>query len=197
MANTRRESTAHPRSENTSDAAGLGPIPALGFGPHISTAVHAIRQATTTAPLPIRDPWISRVGNAVDTAFALLSEGHGATVSVTDGNMAGRKLYAVSIYPERTLKLKAPPNWQQIFAYALKNVAVLLMPHRALGIWYNKPQKRYELDIVVCVANLTEALTLGFRYEQFFIYDLDAGQDIPVPRPSPEIEASCAGGRHA
>jgi hypothetical protein len=101
MANTRRESTASYRSEDIADSAGSHPVPALGFSPHLFTAVDAICQEPTSVPLPVREPMISRIGDAVDAAFALHARANGATVSVIDGNMAGRKLYAVSINPER------------------------------------------------------------------------------------------------
>ena len=197
MANTRRESTAQLRSEDIFDAAGSSPIPALGFGPHISTAVHTIRQATTSVPLPLRDPWVSRVGDAVDTAIALLFDGRGATVSVMYGNMAGRKLYAVSIYPERTLKLKAPPDLRQLFAYALKNVVELLKPGRALGIWYNGPKARYEIDIVVCCADRAAAITLAKRYRQSCIYDLATRQEIHLRRLALPSQPAYVGGHDA
>ena len=197
MANTLRESTARLRSEDAIDAAGSGPIPALGFGPHLSTAVHAIRQATTAVPLPVRNPWIYRVGDAVDTAIALLFDGPGATVSVMDGNMAGRKLYAVSIYPERTVTLKTPPSWRQLWVYALKNVAELLKPRRALGIWHNKSKRRYELDIVVCCADRVAAIALAKRYRQSCIYDLAARQEIHLRRLALPSQPAYVGGHDA
>lgn len=185
------------RSENAPHTAGSRPIPALGFGPHISNAADAIVQATTIVPLPVRDPWISRIGDAVDTALAWYSKNGGATVSVMDGNMAGRKLYAVSIYPERTITLKVPPDWRQLFVYALKNVAELLKPGRALGIWYNRPKGRYELDIVVCCHDLAVAITLGQRSRQSCVYDLAVGREIHIGRQARPLPPAHAGGRNA
>jgi len=185
MASTRRESTARLRSEENSDAAGSLPIPALGFGPHLSTPVPTTSQGRSRSALPIREPWVRRVGDAVDIAIALLFDGPGATVSVTDGNMAGRNLYAVSIYPERTFTLNAPPTRRQLFAYAHKNVVELLKPGRALGIWHNVPQKRYELDIVLCIPDLAAAIVLGYRHRQSCIYDLAVGQEIHLSRHAP------------
>jgi hypothetical protein len=146
-------------------------------------------------PLPIRNPWVSWVGGAVDTAFALCSKGGGATVSVIDGNMAGRKLYAVSIYPELTLEVKAFPDWRLLFAYALENVAELLKPERALGIWHNRP--KYELDIVVCCPDLAVAIALGQRFNQSCIYNLAAGCEIHISRPASPLRLARAGGVNA
>jgi hypothetical protein len=195
MANTRRESTAHQRSEKASDSAGSQPIPALGSGPHLSNAAEAICQETPSVPLPVREPMISRIGDAVDAAFALHTRAKGATVSVTDGNMAGRKLYAVSINPERTIELKNPPSWRQLFAYALTNVAELLKPGRALGTWYDKSNGgRHVLDIVVCCPDPRVAMALGQCFQQTAIYDLAVGQEIQLGRPIYLSGSRSAGG---
>jgi hypothetical protein len=197
MATTRRESTAHPRSENASNTAGLRLVPALGFGPHISNAADVICQETTFVPLPVRNPWVSWIGDAVDTALALHSKGGGATVSVLDGNMAGQKLYAVSIHPELTLELKHFPNWRLVFAYALENAAALLKPERALGLWYDREKEQHVLDFVVCCPDLRVAMLLGQRYHQSSIFDLAAGREIQINRPARPLRLVHAGGRNA
>lgn len=197
MANTRRESTAHRRSENATHTAGSSPVPALDFGPHISNAVDAICQAATIVPLPVRDPWISRILDAVNTALELHSKDGGATVSVMDGNMAGRKLYAVSIYPECTVTFKGPLIWGLLYAFARKNVAELLKPGRAIGTWYNRPKKRLEIDIVVCCPDLAVAIALGERSHQSCVYDLAARREIHLSRPARPLRPAHAGGRNA
>lgn len=195
MVNTLRESTAHQRSENASDSAGSHPVPALGSGPHLSNAVEVICQETPSVPLPVREPMISRIGDAVDAAFALHTTANGATVSVVDGNMAGRKLYAVSINPERTIELKTPPSWRQLFAYALTNIAELLKPGRALGTWHeDKPKGRHVLDVVVCCPSRIVAIALGQRFHQTAIYDLAVGREIQIGRPSRQSGFRSAGG---
>jgi hypothetical protein len=195
MANTRRESTVHPRSENATDTAGSGPISALGFDPNIHTAVPAIRQEVSRAALPIRKQVISLIAKAVDIAFALHNKTNGSTVSLLHGDMARRKLFSVSIYPKHTIELRNPPSWQQIFEFALENWELLLKPRHALGTWLNEGV--HVLDIVVYTPDLAEALTLGLRFNQLSIYDLEVLQVIPVPRPYQEIEASGVEGSHA
>jgi hypothetical protein len=188
MANTRRESTALQRSENTSHSSESLQTTALGLGPHLSNSLDSIRQGATPV-LPVQAPWISRIGAAVDTALALYSKpgSTGATVSLFDGNMAGRKLYAVSIYPKRTLILKTPPDKRVFFAYALENLARLRKPGHALGIWNNQTKARHELDVVVCCRELAEAIALGRRAGQLCIYNLETGKEIYID----------AGGRNA
>jgi hypothetical protein len=198
MANTRRESTASYRSEDIADSAGSTLIPALGSGPHLSTAIAAICQEATSVPLPIREPMISRVADATDLAFALHTRtigSTGSTVSVIDGNMAGRKLYAVCINPERTIELEYPPSWRQLFAYALTNVDVLLKPGRALGTWVN-PKGRHVLDIVVCCPDRAVAIALGQSARQFSIFSLFAGREIQIERACPLLRGN-SGGRNA
>jgi hypothetical protein len=195
MANTHRESTVHQRSENASHAAGSRPVPALGFGPHISNAVDAICQAGNMVTLPARGPLISRIAEAAKTVFALHTESNGATVSVIDGNMAGRKLYAVSMYPELTYELKAPPSRRLLLAYALTNMAVLVQPGRALGTWFNKP-KGHVLDLVMCCPDRAVAIALGRRFHQSCIYDLAAGREIHISRPARPLRPAHARGRN-
>jgi hypothetical protein len=130
----------------------------------------------------------------VDIAFALHTRTNGSTVSVIDGNMAGRKLFAVSTYPARTIELSDPPSWQQLFAFALASWELLLKPRHALGTWFNG--RVHVLDIVVCTSDRAEALTLGSVFHQRSIYSLEARQEISVPRPSRKVEASGGKGSH-
>ena len=185
MPSTLRESTALRGGENHSDSAGLITIPAMGFGPHHSTSVDAILQGLNHLRLSVREPTNSRVAVAVDTALALHTRpgSTGSTVSVIDGNMAGRQLYAVSIDPERTIELETPPSWRQLFAYALTNLDTLMKPGRALGTWIN-PKGRHVLDVVVCCPIRAVAIAHAQRFRQFSIFDLATSREIQLGRPS-------------
>ena len=184
MANTLRESTESYRSGNASDSAGPRPLPALDFRPNTSTSVQTICQSSPAVPLPILEPMISRIGDAVDIALESHTTTNGATVSVTQGNMAGRKLFAVSIYPELTLELKMPPSRWLLFAYALANVDKLLKPGRAIGLWSDRPG-RHVVDIVFCCPDLTVAISLGRCFQQKCIYSLAVGFEIQLDRHRP------------
>lgn len=184
MANTRRESTAFHRSEDATDAAGSGPIPALGFGPHLSTADHAIRQETSRAVLPLRDPAISLIVRAVDTAFALHNKKDGATVSLPYGDMAGRKFFAVSTYPARTIKLWERPTWEQLFDFAKANLELLLKPNHAIGTWYDGWECVHVFDVVLLVADRDAALETALRFGQKAIFNLASRREISVLRPN-------------
>ena len=197
MANTLRESTARLRSENPINTAGSVPIPALGFGPHLSTALPAIRQECDRSALPIADPTISLIVSAVDTAFALHNKANGSTVSVALGDMARRKLFAVSPYRERTIELWERPTWQEIFDFALANRELLLKPRHALGTWFNDKELVHVLDIAVWCTDRAAAIALAKRNRQSCIYDLATCQEIRLRRLALPSQQSYLGGRDA
>jgi hypothetical protein len=184
MANTLRESTAHPHSENASDTAGSRPVPALGSGPHLSTANLAVCQEFNHLRLPIREPMISCIASAVDMAYDSHSKTHGSTVSLIHGNMVGQKLFSVSIYPERTVELWTPPTWQQLFSFALANTDLLLKPAHALGSFFDDWTLEHVIDVVVLTSDRDAALALGLAARQLSIYDLLVRRVIDVRSPS-------------
>lgn len=184
MANTLRESTASYRSENAIESAGLGPIPALGFGPHHSTSVDAFLQELNHLKLPIREPMISCIGSVADISYDSHSKTHGSTVSLIHGNMVGQKLFSVSIYPERTVELWTPPTWQQLFSFALANTDLLLKPAHALGSFFDDWTLEHVIDVVVLTSDRDAALALGLAARQLSIYDLLVRRVIDVRSPS-------------
>ena len=190
MASTLREFTVHRRSENASDAAGSSRIPALGFGPHNSTAVDAVCQEFNHLKLPICKPMLSCIASAVEIAFNSHSKTQGSTVSLIYGNMVGQKLYSVSIYPERTIEVWPPPSWHQFLTFAMANAELLLKPAHALGTWFNDLTLEHVLDVVVLSSDRDAAVSLGLRSGQLSIYDLEARREIAIPRRSLEPVAT-------
>lgn len=195
MANTRHDSTASSRSEELLLPDGPDKP---GCAPRFCTPTESACQETAALPLPLADALLSSVRKAVATALEALSRPDGATVSLRDGNLAGQQLFAVAVYPERTVKLKAPPTGQELLAFVIANLGILLRPGHALGIWFNKAKGVHELDIAFCTSDLEVALRLAARFGQSAIYDLAAGCDIPVqvPQlagPEPLLESTHAG----
>jgi hypothetical protein len=184
MANTRRESTTRARSENASDSAGWRPVPALGFGLHLFTPVHAVCQEFNHLRLPIREPMISCIAGAVDIAYDSHAKTNGSTVSLSHGNMVGQKLFAVSPYPDRTVELPTRPTWQQLFSFALANADLLLKPAHALGSCFNEWKLKHELDVVVLSSDRDAALARGLRAGQRSIFNLEERREIAVPSPT-------------
>jgi hypothetical protein len=113
----------------------------------------------------------------VDSASALHASAGGSTVSLTDGDLLGRKLFAVSIYPERSVELITPPTWQNIFAFALLNLDLLTKPRHAFGSWINLS---HVLDVVICLPRVRTALELGRIFNERSIYDLETAQETMV-----------------
>ncbi len=97
--------------------------------------------------------------------------------------MVGRKLFAVSIYPERTIELTVQPSWRQLFVFVLANLDLLLQPDRALGTWFDDLRGVHVLDVVICVSDRDTALDLGLRFHQRSIFDLAASHAIRIGEP--------------
>jgi hypothetical protein len=177
MANARRETTAFSQGNGRPDS-----VFASGNRPRQLTPPHSACQADSKHPpsaLEAVVPWIAK---AAGTAFAVhAATGEGSTVSVSEGNLAGLPLFAVSIYPGRTIDLAARPIWEIIFAFGLVNADLLFRPHHALGTWFDPTRKLHVLDVVVCPSSLNKAIRLGIRHRQKAIYDLKNGEAIALP----------------
>jgi hypothetical protein len=182
MADTLRKPTASFRSAEHGNASEpLATIHTLDdLGPFSSTAATRTCQESAHRLL-ICEPVISQIGDAVDIVFQSHLTNNGSTVSVSKGNLAGKQLYALSLFPDRTVELDDPPTWRQIFIFALQNADVILRPGCAIGSWYNRRRNMHVLDPVVCVSNLQAALELAQCFDQQSIYDLERGREIEIP----------------
>jgi hypothetical protein len=116
----------------------------------------------------------------VDAAYEIHAKATGATVSLQDGNLVGRKLFAVSIFPERSAARSAAASWQNIFAFVSLNVDLLLKPCHAFGLWFDDSKRVYVLDVVLCLSDRRTALELGRTFGQKSIYDLAACKEIKI-----------------
>lgn len=185
MANTRREPTAFLRSEDLHyESQAPGRIPLSRFALDLCTAPSSSCQEDGHDGHPrllIHMPLISKIGDSIDIALLSHRETGGATVSVYDGNLVGRKLFALSLFPDRTVELRDPPTWQQLFAFALKNADIVLRKGCGIGMWYDLRRGLHVLDVVVCIANLGAALELGKCFDQRSIYDLERRREIVIP----------------
>lgn len=180
MASTLRKPTASSRSRHLrNELEALSRVHSPGFGLALSTAPRLRCQESTIPKLLVRAS-VAQIGDAVDISYVLHRKSGGSTVSVFDGNLAGRKLYAVSLFPHRTEELNGPPTWQQLFFFALNNSDLLLRNDCALGTWYHRRRSVHVLDIVICISDLQEALELGKCFDQQFIYDLKQHREIAI-----------------
>ena len=161
---------------------GLADVPPQGVpvqDPLVVPPIDLPRQAVVAAVSAIAEPLRSSILHTVDIALELHGTKYGATVSLSNGDMVGTKGFAVSIYPERTVELTAPPKEHQLLAFVVANLDVLLLPDRAMGTWY-ADTNRHVLDVVFCARDQQTAAKLGKRSKQWSIYDLDLHREILI-----------------
>ena len=105
-----------------------------------------------------------------------LTTHEGATFSLFFGNMAGQRLYAVSLYSERSTVIAggAVPN-DLLQKFIEDNRDLLADPRNSIGIWYSDALHAIYLDVSAALPDRVEAISLGEWYNQEAIYDL--GQD--------------------
>jgi hypothetical protein len=135
-------------------------------------------QAVIITPAP--DTLTASIENLATIAYEIYAKATGATVSLQDGNRGGRKAFAVSIFPERSVTRSVAPTWQTIFAFVSLNVDLLVKPCHAFGLWFDDSKRVYVLDVVLCLPDRRTALELGRTFGQTSIYDLAACQEIKI-----------------
>ncbi|MDP9049501.1 MAG: hypothetical protein M3O31_02095 [Acidobacteriota bacterium] len=169
MATTLRKTTASP-------AAVRDGLPRLSRGQYKYHTVNYLERQEGSGVLEAVIPLIATAKIAAD----LHAQGAGSTVSIGGRNMAGTARFAVSIYPERSAELAIPLSWEFLFAFAVINADLLLLPDHALGTWFDNFQKQHVLDVVACLSSLSEAIHLGRRKGQRAIFDLQIGKVITL-----------------
>src|SRR5437879_13260407 len=83
-------------------------------------------------------PVMIEVAEAVDAIVVLHDADGGATFSLHHGSLSGQKLYAVSIYLERSVRFigrSIPPDLLTQFISG--NLALLAESHISIGTWFN------------------------------------------------------------
>ena len=91
--------------------------------------------------------------------------------------MVGQNLYAVSLYPERSLVLPGRLIDQGVLRRFIKdNQDLLTDPRNSIGIWYSESLDAVYLDVSATLPNKSEAISLGEWYNQEAIYDLGRGE---------------------
>lgn len=157
-----------------------GTLPATDASPIFSTAYYLISQhLETKVDLNCRECLVAKM---VDLSFALHTISGGSTVSLFEGNLLGRSLFAVSIYPERSVELQEFPSRSQLWAFAMHNADLLTLRGHALGSWIRKENDRHVLDVVVCLPQLEDAIWLALMFSQEAIFDLRSELEIPTTR---------------
>jgi hypothetical protein len=176
VATTRRKTTVLPDAQQTAILDRRG-----GWFNHL-TISNLSSQDGRNGVLPIPfEALVPSLVKVAQTAANLHARWDGSTVNVAGANLAGLPLYAVATYPKRAAEFTIQPSWELIFAYAVINADLLFLPDHALGTWFDQRGNLHVADIVQCIPDLHEALTLGQRYMQQFIFDLKRMREVEVP----------------
>jgi hypothetical protein len=103
----------------------------------------------------------------------------GATFSLYFANVAGQELVAVSLYPERSVKVRGRfvPT-RRLQAFVAQNQDLLHDPRNAVGTWYNEDNDTTYLDVTATLPDREQAVALGRAYNQIAIYDLFRDEEI-------------------
>lgn len=127
----------------------------------------------------------SRVYNSNVTlkqAIDSLDRSGGFTYSTKTGeSLAGKKLYSVSPFPERSRILpKDKVTQKTIYEFARDNDDILRRKGFAVGGWHNKADGKVYLDVVVAVPDKEAAVKIGRKNNQIAAFDLGAMEEIPT-----------------
>jgi hypothetical protein len=126
-----------------------------------------------------------------------LHEAHGgATFSLYFGNVLGQELYAVSLYPERSVQVRGRfVPARRLQAFLTLNQDLLHDPRNAIGTWYNEDDNTTYLDVSAMLPDREQAISLARQYNQIAIYDLLQEEEIetggtgePLLEAPPELQ---------
>jgi hypothetical protein len=129
------------------------------------------RRTRLPRPIPVE--------KAVTQIEQLHREKSGATFSHYFADVAGQGLFAVSLYPERSVEVRGrfvPTRWLQ--AFLAQNQDLLRDPRITIGTWYNEEDDTTYLDVTATLPDKEQAIALGRQCNQIAIYDLLHGEEI-------------------
>ena len=105
----------------------------------------------------------------------------GSTVNPYEGDMSGQNLWAVSLYPERTVRIPGREIDPKVLYDFYRDNADLLSadPRLNVGTWFNEKKGRVEIDVSVALPE-AEATTLAQKYNQAAIMRLSDFQEKQI-----------------
>lgn len=133
------------------------------------------------AGLPTELPAPVEVDEQARQLLVLHRANGGATFNRYLGDLAGAKLFAVSLYPDRSVVIDSPqPPLPLLREYVVNNLDLLQDPRVAVGTWFDEEDGKSYLDLSATVPDRQQAIELGSRYNQISIFDLGQMEDIPT-----------------
>jgi hypothetical protein len=114
-----------------------------------------------------------------EQAGHLHAKNQGATVNLYFGDMGGQTLYAVSLYPERTLRVRgAVVSQSRLKQYLQRNGDLLQDPRNSLGLWYSPRRNTTFVDVSATLSDRAQAEAIANEYNQISIFDLARFEEI-------------------
>jgi hypothetical protein len=111
--------------------------------------------------------------NLAQAVSELHNANGGATVNPLKGDLIGRDLWAVSIYPERSQVIHGQQvTSEQVADYIIANADLLAHPAVSLGTWYDATTGDTWLDCSVTVPSFGLAELLASAYNQKAVFSL-------------------------
>ena len=143
-------------------------IAGLGNFPREAADLADYLSNTSAALPPVLEP-----EEAAKQTLAFYEESgrEGATFSLRFGDMRGQLLFAVSVYPDRSLKLPGGVlEIDTLLLFIQVNINLLSDPRCSLGLWSSEAVTY--CDVVALLPNKQEAMALAAQYDQIAIFDL-------------------------
>ena len=138
----------------------------------------------TTTRLPRRLP-LQEITELVREAHARYG---GASIHPRFGDLKGQALTAVSLYPERTVRINGDEIPSELIAgFYRQNADLFQDPRLILGTWYNADEDITYLDIAVVFPQRQEAVSLALTYNQIAVYDLAQEAEVSLSGTGEEI----------
>ena len=129
---------------------------------------------------------------ALQEIIRLVREAHtrygGASIHPCFGDLKGQTLFAVSLYPERTVRINGNEiPVELIAAFYRQNADLFQDPHLILGTWYNADEDITYLDVAVVFPERQEAVLLAVTYNQIALYDLGGETEVSIDGTGEEL----------
>ena len=131
--------------------------------------------------------WIG-ISKAAAKIIAAMQTSTGVTFSLYFGQVQEQSLYAVSVYPEKSVFLPIEGFTQSLVEDFIRaNRDLLSDPRNCVGVWYVREEDTLYLDVSTTLPNLEMAVRLGQEYNQIGIYDLQNGKVIDTGGTGTEV----------
>lgn len=126
-------------------------------------------------------PTAIEVDEAVRQVLVLHQANDGSTFNLTFGDLGGAALYAVSLYPERSVVVEGKQIPLAVLRrFVVDNLDILRDPRVSIGTWFNSDDGMSYLDISATLPDKAQAIELGKKYNQIAIFDLATFEEIPT-----------------